>query len=294
MTNERVRQVRSFNRTVTQRIGAVNDRFLGRNRPLGEARLLFEIGREGAEVRKLRARLALDSGYLSRLLRSLEHQGLVKATTAAADRRVRYAQLTRAGLGEVEELNRRSDEFANSILAPLSESQRDGLIAAMAEVERLLNASVVVIDVEAPTSPVARWCLDEYFCELAQRFEDGFDPGLSISADPDELTPPAGVFVVARIDGQPIGCGALKTNDRDVGEIKRMWVADSARGLGIGRRILEALEGHAQALGLSVLHLETNRSLKEAQALYRKYGYQEVEPFNDEPYAHHWFEKRLG
>lgn len=294
MTGDRVRQVRSFNRTVTQRIGALNDRFLGRDRPLGEARLLFEIGREGAEVRELRARLALDSGYLSRLLRSLEHQGLVKTTTAAADGRVRRAQLTRAGLAEVEELNGRSDELTNSILAPLSESQRDRLIAAMAEVERLLHASAVAIDVEAPTSPAARWCLDEYFRELDQRFEGGFDPARSISADADELTPPAGVFVVARIHGQPIGCGALKTSDRGVGEIKRMWVAGSARGLGIGRQILEALESHAWAFGLSVLHLETNRALKEAQSLYCKYGYQEVEPFNDEPYAHHWFEKKLG
>jgi DNA-binding MarR family transcriptional regulator/GNAT superfamily N-acetyltransferase len=294
MTDEQVRQFRSFNRAVTQRIGALNDRFLGQNRPLGEARLLFEIGREGAEVRELRARLALDSGYVSRLLRSLEEQGLAETIKAPSDGRVRRAQLTRAGLAEVAELNRRSDELANSILAALSVPQRDRLVAAMAEVERLMEASAVAIDVEAPTSPVAQSCLDEYFRELDQRFESGFDPARSISADAGDLTPPAGLFLVARIRGRPVGCGALKISDGGVGEVKRMWVAGSARGLGIGRRILEALETHARAHGLSVLHLETNRTLKEAQSLYRKYGYQEVEPFNDEPYAHHWFEKKLG
>jgi GNAT superfamily N-acetyltransferase len=114
---------------------------------------------------------------------------------------------------------------------------------------------------------------------------------MSISANPDELTPPAGAFVIARLDGQPIGCGALKVTDRRIGEIKRMWVAGCARGLGVGRRILEALEQLAREFGLTILRLETNRTLHEAQALYRTSGYREVPPFNSEPYAHHWFEK---
>ena len=87
------------------------------------------------------------------------------------------------------------------------------------------------------------------------------------------------------------GCGALKVKDRNIGELKRMWVRADARGLGVGRRILETLETLAREFGLGTLRLETNRTLKEAQALYRKCGYVEVEPFNDEPYAHHWFEK---
>jgi GNAT superfamily N-acetyltransferase len=128
------------------------------------------------------------------------------------------------------------------------------------------------------------------FRELADRFEAGFDPARSISASTDELTPPAGAFVVARLYGQPIGCGALKVKDRDIGEIQRMWVSSDARGLGVGP---EKLEAFAREFALSVLRLETNRTLAEAQALYRKCEYLEVEPFNDEPYAHHWFEKRI-
>jgi DNA-binding MarR family transcriptional regulator len=291
MDADQVRRVRRFNRTVTQRVGALNDRFLDRGRPLGEARLLYEIGGDGAELRALRARLALDSGYLSRLLRSLERQGLIKAQAAPGDGRVRRVSLTGKGRREVAELDRRSDAFARSVLAPLSPAQQDRLIAAMTEVERLMRASAVEITVEAPDSADARWCLAEYFRELGGRFDAGFDPARSISADAHELTPPAGVFVLARLAGQPIGCGALKVKPRRIGEVKRMWVAAEARRLGVGRRLLETLEVEARKFGLRTLRLETNRSLAEAQALYRRSGYREVAPFNDEPYAHHWFEK---
>jgi DNA-binding MarR family transcriptional regulator/GNAT superfamily N-acetyltransferase len=294
MHADRMREVRRFNRALTQRLGALGDSFLNRARPLGEARLLYEIGRDGADLRDLRARLGLDSGYLSRLLRSLEQQGLVKARTAAHDGRVRRAALTRRGLREVAELDRRAEAFATSVLAPLGPAQRERLVAAMAEVERLMRASAVQIRAEPPDSADARRCLAGYFAELAERFESGFDPARSISASGDELTPPAGVFVIARLDGQPIGCGALKGKGDRVGEIKRMWVCSDARGLGIGRRILNNLEELARRFGIATLRLETNRTLIQAQALYRRCGYREVEPFNDEPYAHHWFEKSLA
>src|SRR5262249_29183230 len=189
----------------------------------------------------------------------------------------------------------RADALARSVVAPLSVEQRDRLIAAMAEIERLMCASAVQITAEAPDSADARLCLEQYFRELAGRFKTGFDPAKSIPANPDELTPPAGVFVVARLGGQPIGCGALKVKDQTIGEVKRLWGAADGRRLCGGRRIRETLETRARDFGVSTLRLETNRTLKEAQALYRKCGYLEVEPFNDEPYAHHWFEKaRIG
>jgi DNA-binding MarR family transcriptional regulator/GNAT superfamily N-acetyltransferase len=294
MDRDQMDRLRSFNRTVTQRIGALDDDFLDRGRPLGEARLLYEIGRDGAEVRELRAKLDLDSGYVSRLLRSLERQGLVRAEAAPRDARVRQVTLTPKGRREVAELDRRSDAFAQSVLAPLSATQRARLIAAMAEVERLMRASSVRIDTEPADSADARWCLERYFRELTDLFERGFDPARTISASADELTPPAGVFVIARLGGRPLGCGALKRKDRRIGEVKRMWVAPDLRGLGVGRRILDALEAHARRFRVRTLRLETNRSLAEAQALYRSCGYVEVEAFNDEPYAHHWFEKRVG
>src|SRR6202140_4438744 len=198
-----VEQVRSFNRTMTERVGVLNDHFLGRNHPLGEARLLWEIGTEGASVRELRSRLGLDSAYVSRLLRSLEGQGLVVVGTSQNDGRVRQVQLTKAGLRERSELDQRADAFARSLLEPLAESQRVKLAAAMAEVERLLIASMVQIAVADPASPDARWCIEQYFAELGERFDAGFDPTLGISAHPHELTPPAGMMLVAHLREEP-------------------------------------------------------------------------------------------
>jgi DNA-binding MarR family transcriptional regulator/GNAT superfamily N-acetyltransferase len=288
-----VGQVRSFNRVITQRIGALNDAFLSRGRPLGQARLLWEIGPDGADVRRLRSRLDLDSGYVSRLLRSLENDGLVVVEQNRADGRVRTARLTADGLAERAELDRRSDDVAVSILRPLMPSQRSRLVAAMAEVERLLVASMVQVSPADPRHPDARWCLGSYFSELGRRFDGGFDPARSISADDQELTPPAGLLLVASLHGEPVGCGALKFHADAPTEIKRMWVAPEARGLGLGRRLLADLEAHAAASRARVLRLETNRTLTEAIGLYRASGYREVAAFNDEPYADHWFEKTL-
>ena len=293
MSGSAVGQVRSFNRLITERVGALNDRYLARDRPLGEARLLWEIGNDGSDIRRLRSRLDLDSGYLSRLLRSLEAAGLVRVEPSKLDKRVRTVRLTPAGLAERELLDRRSNELASSLLEPLSEPRRERLVAAMAEVERLLTAAIVEMDVVDPADGSAQLCLGEYFAELGRRFETGFDPALSISAGLDELRLPAGLFLVASLRGDPVGCGALKFHDSGPTELKRMWVAESARGLGIGRRLLTELEHHATAHGSRVVRLETNRTLHEAIDLYRSAGYREVEAFNAEPYAHHWFEKRL-
>ena len=294
MTAKQTAQVRRFNRLVTQRAGALDDHFPGRDRPLGESRVLFEIGPRGADLRDLRARLGLDSGYLSRLVQSLASKGLVKLRSGPDDERVRRAQLTPAGLAELAEMNRRSDQAAAAILAPLTELQRERLVAAMAEVHQLLQVSGARVERVDPASDAARWCVAQYFAELATRFEGGFDPRKSIPVDDAELIPPRGAFLVITIDGEPVACGAVKPIAPGVGYLKRMWVAGAVRGLGFGRRMLGALECQARELGLTTLRLETNRALVEAIRLYKRSGYVEVKPFNTEPYADHWFEKQLA
>ncbi|HET9983956.1 MAG TPA: helix-turn-helix domain-containing GNAT family N-acetyltransferase [Longimicrobiales bacterium] len=293
MTAEHIAAVRRFNRLVTQRVGALEDDFLGRKRPLGQSRVLFEIGAEGAELRDLRGRLGLDSGYLTRVVQALAAAGLVDIEPAPEDERVRRVRLTPAGLAEVGEMDRRSDVGAAAILEPLSDVQRERLVTAMAEVHRLLLAAGVRIERVHPESRDARWCLERYYAELDRRFESGFDPGASLPAPASELIPPRGAFLVATVDGRAVGCGAVKVIGPGVGSIKRMWISEEMRGLGVGRRILAALEEHAARLGLATLRLETNRSLREAIGLYTACGYREVAPFNDDPYADHWFEKRL-
>jgi ribosomal protein S18 acetylase RimI-like enzyme len=101
-------------------------------------------------------------------------------------------------------------------------------------------------------------------------------------------------MLLAYLGGEPVGCGALKHHPGAPSDIKRMWVADAARGLGLGRRLLTELEACAAANGARAVRLETNRNLHEAIALYRTAGYVEVAAFNAEPFADHWFEKRLA
>jgi DNA-binding MarR family transcriptional regulator len=280
---DEVQRVRSFNRTVTERVGALMDSYLDLGRPLGANRVLWEID-PSADVSELRARLNLDSGYLSRLLRTLEGEGLLMVKSDPEDRRRRTARLTAAGCAERVRLGERSDDLARSFLEPLNERARARLVEAMTTVERLLTAGLVELAPEDPAGEAARACLRRYFEEIDARFEAGFQEGAALPVD-------FGVFLVARLRGEPIGCGGLKTADPP--EIKRMWVAPEARGLGVGRRILAELERHAHASGASAIRLETNKSLGEAQQLYRSSGYVEVEPFNAEPYAHHWFTKTL-
>jgi GNAT superfamily N-acetyltransferase len=157
----------------------------------------------------------------------------------------------------------------------------------------LTRTAAIEVNVELPDSADGRWCIERYFLELAERFDAGFDPIKSNPASDEDLISPRGFFVVARLDGHPVGCGALKCKNPTTGEIKRMWTVSSARRRGVARKVLHTLETIARESGLTTLQLETNRTLIEAQAFYRKEGYVEVAAFNGEPYAHHWFEKYL-
>jgi DNA-binding MarR family transcriptional regulator/GNAT superfamily N-acetyltransferase len=294
MPDPAVEQVRRFNRVVTERVGALNDEFLGRPRPLGEARLLWEIGLGECEVRLLRARLGIDSGYLSRLLRSLEAAGVIEVSPSRADARVRVARLTPAGRRERAALDRGSDKLAESLLVPLSTEQQQRLLAAMREVERLLTAASVEITPVDPQHRDAQYCLAEYVAELNRRSTRHFDPSVGATALPHEVRPPAGQFFVVYLRGEPVGCGAVKHHPRAPAEIKRMWIAPHARGLGLGRRLLETLEECARAGGARTAQIETSAVLTEALALYRSAGWSEVPPFNNEPFADHWLAKQLS
>ena len=165
-------------------------------------------------------------------------------------------------------------------------------------IDRLSNSeqrrsSAIQVVVTDPKSRIAQACIDCYMHELTVRFEDGFQPNEGPSAEPHELVHPRGVFLVGMLEGRPVACGALKNLAPGVGEIKRMWVAPQARGLGIAKRILSELERHASELGFNTIRLDTNKALSEAAAMYKKFGYVEIERYNDNPYAHMWFQKIL-
>lgn len=227
------------------------------------------------------------------MLRSLEIQGLAETGSAPGDARVRFVRLTRKGLAERRALDRLSDGVAGEILAGLDEARRTELTSAMDTVERLLRVSETTITAEKAASRDAQWCLQQYYALLNARFAQGYDPEAAQPADHGDFSPPNGVFLVARCGGDPVGCVGLRTVSNGTGEIKRLWVADTARGMGLGQRLLASTENHARNIGLTTLRLDTNRFLTEAQMLYLKNGYREIPPFNDDPYPDHWFEKQL-
>jgi DNA-binding MarR family transcriptional regulator/ribosomal protein S18 acetylase RimI-like enzyme len=290
---DQVELVRDFNRYYTRRLGILTDRYLGQGRTLSEARLLFEIG-AGANVGDLRARLGLDSGYLSRLLRALERQGLVRVRAHPSDGRARVAELTEAGARERADLDARSRAGISALLDPLTAEQRSRLVAAQGEVRRLLRLAAVTVEAVDDGSDVARQCLRAYADELAVRFPEGYDDAVLVRAgELGGLGSDAGALLVAREEGQPVGCGVWQRLGPDVAEIRHLWVGAGARGLGLGRRLLGALEADAAAHGITVVRLGTHRVLTEAIALYRSSGYQEIAPYDASPYNQLAFEKPL-
>jgi DNA-binding MarR family transcriptional regulator len=295
--SEPVDVVRRFNRSYTQRIGVLEDSFLGLGMPLGPARLLYEIGLPveaggvPATTQVLRERLGLDSGYLSRLLRRLEKDGLVRVTPDRDDRRRRQVSLTAAGGERWEELERRSEDQARLIVDPLTMRQRERLARALSEADLLVRAATVTFEPVDPATPVARDVVGRYFAEIGRRF--GFDPAGEAEKDASLLRPPTGVFVVALSDGEPVACGGLHAIAPRVGELKRMWVHDDWRGAGLGSRLLRYLEDQARAFGHDVVRLDTNGALTEAIEMYRRAGYRPIDRYSDNPWATHFFEKRL-
>jgi len=226
-------QLRAFNRFYTQQIGVVTDRYLGQDRSLSESRLLYEIGDAGCTVRELRTRLDLDSGQLSRLLRSLEAQRLIRVQPAAVDKRVRVGSLTSAGRRVLAALDAKADETAAAVLRQLNDRQRIDLLSALDRASRLLRLAGVTLTVVDPTSTQAQRCLQLFSAELEERFPEGFDRGALVP--PGQASGKDGAFVVARERERLIGCGVLRTLEPGIGEIRHLWVDADARGIGLGR-----------------------------------------------------------
>lgn len=288
-------RLRRFQRIVTRETGALEHSFLGRGRPLNAARVLNTIGRGVTELGALRADLGLDSGLMSRLLRGLEAEGLVATGPAAEDKRRRVAALTPAGRAEVAAYEALANARARALLD--AHPDQSALLAAMDLVAAAFGRDAVTLEETDPRAPAARACLARYYGELAARLDTGFDVSRSRDPEAGDMMAPRGVFLVAWSDGIAVGCGGLKGHPDAAtgpwGEVKRVWVAPSARGMRLAARMMAALETRARALGYPLLRLDTNSALPEAVALYRRTGWHEIARFNDDPYPDVFFEKRL-
>lgn len=291
MRYDPVARFRRFARAVTVEVGALDVSFLGRGRPLGAARVLNAIGKGRGDVGEIRDLLGLDSGLMSRLLRSLEDEGLVTTRPNPDDARRRIATLTPAGHREFQAYEELSDARAAALLENTPRSEE--LLRAMDLIASALGRDRIAIEEADPAGEAARHCLAAYYAELERRFETGFDVSLSRDPDAADMARPRGVFLVAWSDGLPIGCVGLKGNAGGMAEVKRLWVCPSARGMGLAKRLMRAVETAALELSVSILRLDTNSALPEALKLYRESGWTEIDRFNDDPYPDHFFEKRL-
>jgi len=291
MPHDRIARFRRFARAVTKEVGALDSSFLGRGRPLGAARVLNAIGSGRTDVAEIRDYLGLDSGLMSRLLRGLEEEGHVGTMPHPEDRRRRIAMLTETGRREFAAYEALSNARAAALLDRCAHA--DALLQAMDMIATALERDAIVVEEADPAGEAARYCLAEYYAELARRFERGFDVSLSRDPDARDMVRPRGAFLVAMSDGLPIGCVGLKGGGGDTAEIKRLWVSPGARGLGLARRLMQSAEAIARALSVRTLRLDTNSALPEAVALYRTSGWIEIDRFNDDPYPDRFFEKPL-
>ncbi len=292
-----VAALRSFARTFTERVGALDDAFLGLDRPLGHARLLWEIGAapsDGVDVAGLRRRLGLDSGYVSRILRALEADDLVTVEADPGDRRVRIVRLTARGHAEWDDLEERSERRATEVCGDLDTRRRDELVELLGQAERLLLAASPDFETVDARSDEAVTAVTAYFTELDERFPTGFDEWDAISADAADFDRPHGAFVLVRCGDAVAGCGGVQTLGAGIGEIKRMWIGSAWRGLGLAPRLLAHLEGLIVAAGHHTVRLDTNAVLTDAIRMYERAGYRSIDRYNDNPYAQRWFEKPLA
>jgi DNA-binding MarR family transcriptional regulator/GNAT superfamily N-acetyltransferase len=286
-----VAAMRAFNRFYTRRLGVLQDKLLATRFSLAESRLLYELAQApGLTAAALARELGLDAGYLSRLLAGLRQRGLVKAQAAAHDRRQTLLSLTAAGRRALAPLEQRSRDQVAALLAPLSAAQQQELLAATARVEALLGGRAA-----APaTAPVTLrhhrpgdigWVIARHGALYAQEF--GWDQRFEalvarIAADfIDRFDAEREACWIAEQQGTPLGCVFLVQARDDstgapeagVAQLRLLLLEPAARGLGLGRRLVDECTAFARAAGYTRIRLWTNAVLSAARGIYAKAGY---------------------
>lgn len=288
---DRLEAIRAFNRFYTHRIGVLNDTLLGSPYSLAESRLLWELAHhEHTTATDLARTLDLDAGYLSRLLRRLKEQGLIDSTRSPTDARQTQLSLTPAGRAAFAPLDQRSREQIAALLAPLPEAHQQQLLQAMGTLQQLLGD-------EAPRQGQAPyllrphragdmgWVVSRHGALYAQeyRWDMRFEALVArLAADfIDHFDPTRETCWIAERDGHNIGCVFL-VQARDettqaplpgVAQLRMLLVEPTARGLGLGHRLVHECERFARMAGYRRIVLWTNSLLTAARGIYQKAGY---------------------
>ena len=293
---EVVARVRRFNRFHSRLVGALDEGHLHSPFSLTEVRVLYELAhRTRPSATEIGRDLRLDGGYLSRLLRGLEKQGLIERRPSAADGRQSDLLLTPIGRNTVADLEARASRDVAALVAPLPDAIRDSLVDAMATIERILGGETAAPPAEPYTVRTHRpgdlgWIVSRHAALYAQEYQwDGtFEAMVArIVADfIDHYEPERERCWIAERNGVNVGCVALvKHPDRPgVAKLRILLVEPSARGFGIGARLVDECSAFARAVGYHTIALWTNDILHGARKIYVSRGYTLV---SEE--AHHSF-----
>jgi DNA-binding MarR family transcriptional regulator/GNAT superfamily N-acetyltransferase len=275
-----VAAVRAFNRFYTSRIGVLERGLVGTPHTLAEARVLYELAQaDRLEVGDLRRRMAIDAGHLSRLLARLERQGLVARERSPADGRRQLARLTAAGTGAFATLDRGSAAATEERLAGLGADQRARLVAALAEVRRLLerDAGPPAVVLRAPRAGELGWIVQRhgalYSAEYGWNAEFEALVARIVADFASDADPAREAAWIAEVDGEPAGCVLCVREDTRTAKLRLLLVEPRARGLGLGTRLVEECLAFARRAGYREIVLWTNDVLVAARRIYERAGF---------------------
>ena len=271
-----VAEVRAFNRFYTEVIGVLQAGMLDTPYSLTEARVLFELAaREPAEVSVIRDLLDLDPGYLSRILTKFEAEGLVVRERSAEDGRRQVVRLTRVGHDTYGMLDERSAAEVRGLLGTLTEDDRHKLVTGMTRIRAILTPSAKreAYVIRPPRPGDLGWVVHRHGALYSQ--ECGWGAGFEalvarVMADyVDHHDPRREAGWIAEVDGEPVGCVFCVRKDDETAQLRLLLVEPSARGMGIGRRLVEECLAFADRAGYKRIMLWTRENLTSARRIYR-------------------------
>ncbi len=281
----RVKAVRAFNRFYTWQIGALDEHLLRSPLSLGEARVLYELANSESPVASyIAANLGLDAGYLSRIISGFVRRGLVTRSRLRSDGRQAQLSLTRKGRTLFDGLNRDSDEQVASLISTLPVPAQDELVSSMQFIQRALGggadraASVFLREHRAGD---IGWVIQRHGEIYTEEY--GWDTrfetlvgeiALKFLRDND---PQRERFWIAERDGIKLGCVLLVERSKSVAQLRLLLVEPSARGLGIGQRLVSECISFARAAGYKRMRLWTNDVLVSARKIYQAAGFHLIE-----------------
>ncbi|SEG84582.1 DNA-binding transcriptional regulator, MarR family [Nonomuraea solani] len=277
LTEARVSEVRGFNRFYTKVIGALQAGMLDSPYSLTEVRVLFELAQgEFMETGELRGLLDLDAGYLSRLLTRFEADGLVARERSASDARKQLVRLTPAGAEVFAALDRRSAEEIGRLLSGLAEEDQERLVSSMAAIRALLGEGPArePYVIRPPRTGDLGWVVYRHGVLYGAEYGWGTDFERLVSRIVGDLDFSRDAGWIAEVDGERAGCVFFVRQDETTAKLRMLLVEPSARGLGLGRRLVEECLRHARAEGCKRIVLWTRDCLASARRIYEAAGFE--------------------